>query len=176
MELLIARCAGLDVHQATVVATVRVPDEQGGRQSVTETFGTMTADLLALRDWLQAYSREANDLAQILFAVYVSVAITAATRAHTHLAAGANAPGSGGRTQRMLMRVAALVVLVPWSSFVLYAAWSSVIQSVRQLEGFPETYNPGYFLIRIALVALAWLVLVQAITDALRPRPAGSSG
>jgi transposase len=55
MELLIARCAALDVHQATVVATVRVPDEQGGRQSVTETFGTMTADLLALRDWLQAY-------------------------------------------------------------------------------------------------------------------------
>ena len=55
MELLIARCAGLDVHQATVVATVRGPDEQGGRMSVTETFGTMTADLLALRDWLQAY-------------------------------------------------------------------------------------------------------------------------
>jgi len=55
MELLIARCAGLDVHQATVVATVRVPDDQGGRQSVTQTFGTMTADLLALRDWLRAY-------------------------------------------------------------------------------------------------------------------------
>ena len=55
MELLITRCAGLDVHQATVVATVRVPDEQGGRTSVTETFGTMTADLLALREWLQAY-------------------------------------------------------------------------------------------------------------------------
>ena len=55
MELLIARCAGLDVHQATVVAAVRVPDEQGGRRSVTETFGTMTADLFALREWLQAY-------------------------------------------------------------------------------------------------------------------------
>jgi transposase len=55
MDLLIQRCAGLDVHQATVVATVRVPDEQGGRRSVTETFGTMTPDLLALREWLQAY-------------------------------------------------------------------------------------------------------------------------
>ena len=33
-----------------------------------------------LREWLQAYSREANDLAQVVFAVYVSVAITAATR------------------------------------------------------------------------------------------------
>lgn len=55
MELLIARCAGLDVHQATVVATVRMPDAEGGRRSVTDTFGTMTADLLALREWLQAY-------------------------------------------------------------------------------------------------------------------------
>lgn len=55
MELLTTRCAGLDVHQATVVATVRVPDDAGGRRSVTETFGTMTADLLVLREWLQAY-------------------------------------------------------------------------------------------------------------------------
>jgi len=55
MDVVITRCAGLDVHQATVVATIRVPDDQGGRRIVTETFGTMTADLLALRDWLQAY-------------------------------------------------------------------------------------------------------------------------
>jgi transposase len=55
MDLMMARCAGLDVHQASVVATVRVPDGQGGRTSVTDTFGTMTPDLLALRAWLQAY-------------------------------------------------------------------------------------------------------------------------
>lgn len=55
MELLISRCAGMDVHQATVVVTVRIPDGAGGRCSLTETFGTMTPDLLALRDWLQAH-------------------------------------------------------------------------------------------------------------------------
>jgi transposase len=55
MDVLIERCAGLDVHQATVVATVRVPREGGSRQMRTETFGTMTADLWALREWLQAY-------------------------------------------------------------------------------------------------------------------------
>src|SRR5499427_8918134 len=55
MDVVITHCAGLDVHQATVVATIRVPDEQGGRRVVAETFGTMTADLLALREWLQAY-------------------------------------------------------------------------------------------------------------------------
>lgn len=38
-----------------MVATVRVPGDAGDRRIVTETFGTMTPDLLALRDWLQAY-------------------------------------------------------------------------------------------------------------------------
>jgi transposase len=55
MHPLIERGAGLDVHQATVTATVRVPDGQGGRLVVTETFGTTTAALLTLRDWLQAF-------------------------------------------------------------------------------------------------------------------------
>jgi transposase len=55
METVLTHVAGLDVHQATVVATVRVPDGAGGRRIVTETFGTMTPDLLALHEWLQAY-------------------------------------------------------------------------------------------------------------------------
>jgi transposase len=55
MDGLIARCAGLDIHQATIVTTVRIPADAGGRQVITQTFGTMTVDLLALREWLQAY-------------------------------------------------------------------------------------------------------------------------
>ncbi len=55
MESMIARCAGLDIHQATIVATVRVPGEAGARQIVTQSFGTMTADLLVVRGWLQAF-------------------------------------------------------------------------------------------------------------------------
>jgi hypothetical protein len=42
-----------------------------------------------LRDLGIGYSREANDLAQTLFALYVAVAITNATRRHSHLAADA---------------------------------------------------------------------------------------
>jgi len=55
MEQMIQRCAGLDVHKAVVVATVRVPDGHGGRTVQTETFSTTTTSLLALHDWLQAY-------------------------------------------------------------------------------------------------------------------------
>jgi transposase len=54
MTPIVERGAGLDIHQATIVATVRVPDGHGGRTVTTQTFGTMTVDLLTLRDWLQA--------------------------------------------------------------------------------------------------------------------------
>jgi transposase len=51
----IERCAGLDVHKATVMATARTPDGAGGRQVITTSFGTTTAELMALADWLQAH-------------------------------------------------------------------------------------------------------------------------
>ena len=55
MERLLERCAGLDVHKRTVAACVRVPGPTRERQQEVRTFATMPADLLALRDWLQAH-------------------------------------------------------------------------------------------------------------------------
>jgi len=55
MDRLIERCAGLDVHKATVTACVRVPGETGGRHQDIRTFSTTTAGLLTLRDWLASY-------------------------------------------------------------------------------------------------------------------------
>ena len=55
MDILIERCAGLDVHKDSVVACVRGPAAAGGREQVIETFGTTIADLLALREWLAGY-------------------------------------------------------------------------------------------------------------------------
>lgn len=52
MEDLIQCCAGLDVHKETVVATVINGTIGKSPLTVTETFGTMTSDLLTLSDWL----------------------------------------------------------------------------------------------------------------------------
>jgi len=52
MQQLVERCAGLDVHQATVVACAQVPGPDGRRLTHSAIFGTTTPDLLALRDWL----------------------------------------------------------------------------------------------------------------------------
>jgi transposase len=56
LETLIRRCAGLDVHKASVVACVRVIDDNGELVSVTQSFGTTTSDLLKLNDWLMSYA------------------------------------------------------------------------------------------------------------------------
>ena len=52
MDVLIERCAGLDVHRDTVVATVRRPSPGGVRRSQTRTFSTMTGALEELAGWL----------------------------------------------------------------------------------------------------------------------------
>jgi TRAP-type mannitol/chloroaromatic compound transport system permease small subunit len=121
-----------------------------------------------LREWVQAWSREANDLAQALFALYVSLAVTCATRTGSHLAADAFAHRYAPRLRERIARVAAVAVLVPWAAFTLYAAWPVVAQSVRQLESFPDTFNPGYFVVKLGVAVLALLVLLQALVDALR--------
>jgi transposase len=51
MEVVYSRCCGLDVHKASVVACV-LRSDSGGVDRQVRTFGTMTADLLELSDWL----------------------------------------------------------------------------------------------------------------------------
>jgi transposase len=53
VEIVVTHCAGLDVHQASVVACIIVSPGHGRRASKeVRTFGTMRDDLIALRDWL----------------------------------------------------------------------------------------------------------------------------
>jgi transposase len=53
MEVLYPRCAGLDVHKETVVASVRCVSAPTARE--VRTFGTTTSALLALSDWLDEH-------------------------------------------------------------------------------------------------------------------------
>jgi transposase len=55
MDRIVERCAGLDVHKDSVTACVRVLGAPGRRHQETQTFGTTTRSLLALRDWLAGF-------------------------------------------------------------------------------------------------------------------------
>ncbi len=55
MDVISEQCAGLDVHKRTVVASRSQPGAGKERLRARQTFGTMTADLLPLVDWLHAW-------------------------------------------------------------------------------------------------------------------------
>lgn len=55
MEIIIERCAGLDVHKQVVVVSVRMPGEGGKRRVETQTFSSMSEELLKLSDWLSSH-------------------------------------------------------------------------------------------------------------------------
>src|SRR5215208_6175380 len=54
MDILYARCAGLDIHRDTIVACVRLA-EAGGVVRFVETFATTTAELERLSEWLTGH-------------------------------------------------------------------------------------------------------------------------
>ena len=53
MEVVYPRCAGLDVHKKIVVVCILITHADGSVQKEIRTFQTMTADLLALDEWLR---------------------------------------------------------------------------------------------------------------------------
>jgi TRAP-type mannitol/chloroaromatic compound transport system permease small subunit len=126
-----------------------------------------------LRDLVRHFSREANDLGQIAFALFVAVSVTAATRAGTHLAVDLVAKRYSARTRVWLVRAGSAFGLLPWALFVLIAGKTAVIASLRDLESFQDSGNPGYFLVKIALWVMAVAVIGQALLDIFRPAPAG---
>ncbi|MHB8328196.1 MAG: IS110 family RNA-guided transposase [Acidimicrobiales bacterium] len=52
MEVIVERCAALDVHKDTIMAAVRLPGEKGKRRSEVREFRTWTSSLRELRSWL----------------------------------------------------------------------------------------------------------------------------
>jgi TRAP-type mannitol/chloroaromatic compound transport system permease small subunit len=122
-----------------------------------------------LRDLFRGYSREANDLGQVVFALFVAVSVTAATRAGTHLAADLLAQRYSARARRRLDQVGSAIGLLPWALFVMVASKTTIVSSVRDLESFQDSGNPGYFLVKVALWVMAALILGQSLVDIFRP-------
>jgi hypothetical protein len=121
-----------------------------------------------LRDWIGAWSTQANDLAQWLFALYVAVALRHAGERGAHLVARPDLAETGaGRAARM-RRVGAPLCVLPWALFIVISPAQQVAHSVANLELFPDTFNPGYFMIKLALVLLGLLIAVQAVLDLRR--------
>ena len=121
-----------------------------------------------LRDFVQHGSREANDLGQWIFALYVSLAMTFATRERAHLAVDAIAHDYPPAVRGAIGRWGGFACVAPWACFMIWTIGPTAWRSVLMLEKFSETLNLGYFLIKVAALLLAVLALAQALIDVLR--------
>jgi TRAP-type mannitol/chloroaromatic compound transport system permease small subunit len=118
-----------------------------------------------LRDGLAKGSREANDLGQVLFAVYVSFSVIAATRHRTHLATDVVASRWPDRVRRVLIVLGNVLGLVPWALLLLIAGSPIALNSLGVFERFPDTGNPFYFVIKGCVILIGIAVLWQALAD-----------
>ena len=122
-----------------------------------------------LRDWAQCCSREVNDLAQWLFAIYVAVAVLAATRANTHLRVDMLARNHTPRVKAAMTRAGAGLILLPFALVVISASWPGAATSFSVFERFPDTLNPGYFIIKLSAPLMGLLLALQALVELTAP-------
>ena len=113
-----------------------------------------------LRDIVGAGAQMANDIAQLLFALYVAVAVSWASVRGAHLAAHPEA-----LERSRWRRVGAALAPLPWCGWVLLTAAGPTWNSLRQTEQFPESFSPGYFVIKLALMLLAALLAAQCVRE-----------
>jgi TRAP-type mannitol/chloroaromatic compound transport system permease small subunit len=122
-----------------------------------------------LRDLVGAGSRPANDTAQWVFALYVALAIRNATRQHAHLAADTLAARYSPRLRAAIERFGHALGVLPFALFVLVSGAPLAWDSLRTLESFPDTFNPGYFIVKFSAWLLALLMALEASLTLLAP-------
>ena len=110
-----------------------------------------------LREWVQAHTRQANDIAQLIFAVYMVLAVYSASRTNTHIALEANQVPSDKSQSHWKIYLQWLCV-VPWAAFMLWSWLDDVLRSTLGLERFPDSNLPAYFIIKIALLLMLLLL------------------
>jgi len=77
MEALVERCAGLDVHQASVVCYTLVGLPGCRPRKLLRTFGTTTHELGKLRAWLAEQNEEARACAEQVYLDYLASGVLA---------------------------------------------------------------------------------------------------
>jgi hypothetical protein len=59
--------------------------------------------------------------------------------------------------------------------FVLVTSAPTVWRSVVALESFPDTFVPGYFVVKLSVWVLAVLLLLQVLGMIVRPERTGTT-
>jgi TRAP-type mannitol/chloroaromatic compound transport system permease small subunit len=123
---------------------------------------------LPLRDIVHGGNNTDNDFGQIIFANFVMMAIPFAMRHDAHVRLDIFHQHFGVRWRAIIELAGTVLFTSPWLALLGWYALPIVLNSLRQTEKFAETYTPGYFVLKLALVCFVVLVGIQAIANIIR--------
>lgn len=123
-----------------------------------------------MRVFASGNPRLINDMGQIAFAYFWVMAFAIACLSQSHL----QISNSAAPTKKGRRAWTGFVLSLPWAIFLVYSAWPLLINSWHENEKFPDSYSPGFYLIKLALILLpvGWtLSNILSINKAYRVKP-----
>jgi TRAP-type mannitol/chloroaromatic compound transport system permease small subunit len=105
----------------------------------------------------------ANDIGQIVHATLFMIGIPFAMRHDAHVRVDIFSHRLTARTRAAIDLAGTILFLLPWLALLGWYSLPIVLNSVKQLEEFPETYTQGYFILKFQLAAFVFLVALQAL-------------
>ncbi len=121
-----------------------------------------------LREFVHFGYVTSNDLGQILHAAVIMIGVPYAMRWDAHVRADVFHQRMTRRRRAFVDLFGTLFFILPWLAVVGWFSIPIVVNSLRQLEAFPDTWTPGYFLIKTLLFVFILLVGLQALATIAR--------
>ena len=110
----------------------------------------------------------ANDIGQVVHAAFFMIGIPFAMRHDAHVRVDIFYQRFSARTRAILDLLGTVLFLTPWLALLGWYSLPIVLNSLRELEEFPETYTPGYFILKLQLAIFVGLVALQALATIAR--------
>jgi len=114
-----------------------------------------------LRELVGAGHILANDWGQVAHAAVFSIGIAYAMRWDGHVRLDVFYQRLSVRGKALVDLAGSTLFVVPWASIVLWYSVTTTVRSVAALEQFPETWSPGYWMLKVLLLVFTSLLLLQ---------------
>jgi TRAP-type mannitol/chloroaromatic compound transport system permease small subunit len=110
----------------------------------------------------------ANDIGQIVHAALFMIGIPFAMRHDAHVRVDIFSHRLSVKARAAIDLAGTTLFLLPWLALLGWYSLPIVLNSVKELEEFPETYTPGYFILKLQLAVFVCLVALQALATIAR--------
>jgi TRAP-type mannitol/chloroaromatic compound transport system permease small subunit len=115
-----------------------------------------------LREYVGRGQFFANDMGQLSYAAVFMIGCAYAWRWDRQVRMDLFYRNMGARAKAVVNLLGTVFLLLPWLTLVAEDAVPTVIESVKHLEGFPETGSPGFFVMKSLLLVFAATLGLQA--------------